>query len=81
MIEGIVGVMTSVVTMPVDKAYEKLRWYSETQGQNMPSWCTERFVAAAAEQMRRLQGQWKATPYGEAMEIVWPETGQGQETA
>jgi hypothetical protein len=77
LIEGIVGVMTGVVEMPADQAFAKLRWFSESQGQKQPDWCTERFVANVSELMRRLQGQWKATPYGEAMEIDWREAGPG----
>lgn len=72
--ERIVGVMSSVVTLPVDQAFAKLRWFSEAQRQEPPEWCTERFVAAVCERMRRLQGKWKATPYGESMEIDWEET-------
>ena len=75
-VEGIVGVMTNVVGMPVDQALAKLRWFSESQDQEPPEWCTEAFVAEVIERMRRLQGQWKATPYGESMEIDWLETEQ-----
>jgi hypothetical protein len=76
LVEGIVGVMSSVVHMPVDQAFAKLRWFSESQGQEPPEWCTESFVAEVSERMRRLQGQWKATSYGESMEIAWIETGR-----
>jgi hypothetical protein len=75
MAERIVGIMSSVMKMPVDQAFAKLCWFSESQGQELPEWCTERFVAEVSEHMRRLQGQWKAIPYGESMEIVWTETG------
>lgn len=72
-VEGIVGMMTSVVEMHADQALAKLRWYFETQQQPPPDWCTESFVAAVNECMRRLQGRWRATPYGKAMEILWEE--------
>jgi len=72
-VEATVGLMTGVVDLPDDQAFAKLRWYQETQGQEPPAWCTEAFVAEVRERMRRLQGQWKATPYGESMEIVWAE--------
>jgi hypothetical protein len=72
-VEGMVGMMSGVVAMPVDEAFAKLRWFSESQGQKLPDWCTERFVAEVSERMRRLQGQWKATPYGDSMEIIWVE--------
>ena len=76
LVEGIVGIMSGVMGMPVDQAFAKLRWFSESQGQKPPEWCTENFVAEVSECMRRLQGEWKATPYGETMEIEWIETGQ-----
>lgn len=72
-VEGEVGLMSGVVNLPEDQAFAKLRWYQETQGQEAPDWCTESFVAEVRERMRRLQGQWKATPYGESMEIPWVE--------
>ncbi len=71
LVEGIVGVMSSVVAMPVDQAFAKLRWFSESQGKEPPDWCSESFVATVSERMRRLLGQWKSTPYGESVEIVW----------
>jgi hypothetical protein len=72
-VEGAVGLMTGVVDLPEDQAFAKLRWYAESQGQELPAWCTEPFVAEVRELMRRLQGRWKATPYGESMEIAWVE--------
>jgi hypothetical protein len=76
-VEGVVGVMTSVVNMPVDEALAKLNWYRETQGQEPFDWCTREFVAQVLERMRRMLGQWKATPYGETMEIEWNEPDPG----
>jgi len=73
-VEGIVGAMSSIVAMPVDQGFAKLRWFSESQGQEPPEWCTESFVVNVSEHMRRLLGRWKATPYGESMRIAWSET-------
>lgn len=70
-VEAAVGMMSGIIDIPKDQALAKLRWYHETQGQAAPAWCTERFVIAVREHMRRLQGQWRATPYGESMEILW----------
>ncbi|MGD8339775.1 MAG: hypothetical protein PVH89_03280 [Gammaproteobacteria bacterium] len=72
-VEGIVGAMTGVARLPVDEGYEKLCWYCETQGQDLPDWVTQAFVAEVSELMRRLLGRWKATPFGESMEIAWAE--------
>ena len=71
MVEGAVGVMTNIVELPLDEAFAKLRWFSETQGQAPPAWCTEEFVAQVCERMRKLMGEWRATPFGQTMEIVW----------
>ena len=73
-VERIVGVMSSVVGMPADQAFARLAWFSETQGQKPPEWCTPTFVAEVCELMRQLQGRWRATPYGESMTITWAET-------
>jgi hypothetical protein len=72
-VEGIVGAMHGVAELPVDEALARLHWYSESQGQPPADWCTKRFVAAVSELIRRLQGQWKATPFGETMDIEWTE--------
>jgi len=34
-----------------------------------PRWFTPAFVAAVRERMRQLAGRWKATPFGETMEL------------
>jgi len=34
-----------------------------------PRWFTPVFVAAVRERMRQLNGRWKATPFGETMEL------------
>lgn len=70
-VEGIVGVMTTVVPLPVEQALSKLRWFSETQSQEIPDWCNEHFVGTVCERMRQLIGEWKATAFGETMEIAW----------
>lgn len=72
-VEGIVGVMSGVVEMPVDQALARLRWFSESQKQPLPEWCSERFVSKVCESMRQMLGQWKATAFGESMEIVWAD--------
>jgi hypothetical protein len=73
LVEGIVGVMTGVTAMPAADAFEKLSWYSETQGQPLAKWCTLEFVEDVLERMRQALGRWKATPFGNTMEIIWDE--------
>jgi hypothetical protein len=36
-----------------------------------PRWFTPAFVAAVRERMRQLEGRWKATPFGETMELAF----------
>jgi hypothetical protein len=36
-----------------------------------PRWLTAEFIDAVRERMRRLQGEWKATPFGGTMELVF----------
>jgi hypothetical protein len=45
------------------------------QGASPPSWFTVPFVARVNERVRRLQGHWKATPFGGSMELTWEEAG------
>ena len=73
--EGAAGMLTSVISIPADKAFAKLCWFHESQGQALPHWCTQRFISAACELMRQLKGQWRATRFGETMEIGWTEVG------
>lgn len=73
-VEAWVGMLSGVVGLPEEEAWAKLRWYLEAQEREPPEWCTESFVTGVRECLRRLQGQWKATPYGESMEITWDET-------
>jgi hypothetical protein len=37
-----------------------------------PRWLTPAFIAAVRERMRRLTGRWKATRFGETMELRFP---------
>ncbi len=40
-------------------------------GDAQPPWLTEAFVAGAAARYRSLMGQWRATPFGGTMEVVF----------
>jgi hypothetical protein len=46
--------------------------YLDLFDERAPRWFTQAFVAAVRERMRRLTGRWKATPFGEAMELAFP---------
>jgi hypothetical protein len=46
--------------------------YLELLDTRAPRWLTPAFVATVRERMRQLTGRWKATPFGEAMELEFP---------
>lgn len=47
----------------------------QSLGIALPSWLDDAFVLAVHERMRHLVGRWKATAYGGAMELTWPDPG------
>jgi hypothetical protein len=52
----------------IAQASEFLDIYDE----RAPRWFTPAFVAAVRERMRQLLGRWKATPFGQTLELRFP---------
>jgi hypothetical protein len=52
-------------------AHARITAMLAVQGEKPPAWFTLELVTRVHERMRRLVGQWKATPYGSAMELDW----------
>lgn len=50
---------------------ERFRAVRENTETRMPDWLTADLVARVADRYRRLQGQWRATPFGETMELAF----------
>jgi hypothetical protein len=72
-IEQVVGALHgSTKGIPAAALVAGIRRFAASLGVSMPDWLTEPFVVAVQERMRRLQGQWRATPFGGAMELPWP---------
>jgi hypothetical protein len=72
-IEQIVGALHgSTKEIPAGELVAGLRRFAASVGATMPDWLTEPFVVAVQERMRRLQGHWRATPFGGVMELPWP---------
>jgi hypothetical protein len=72
-IERLVGALTSSVKgRSAAQVVDGVRSFTSSQGATMPAWLTETFVIAVQERMRQLLGQWKATPRGSLMELMWP---------
>jgi hypothetical protein len=51
---------------------ERVSEYLELFEERAPRWLTPAFIDAVRERMRRLTGRWKATPFGETMELAFP---------
>jgi len=71
--EGAVGMLTGLISLSEDEAFARLCWVHECQQRTPPPWATKAFLSKLLERMRQLQGQWKATPFRESMEILWTE--------
>lgn len=73
LVERIVGALSTGLAKdgaPAEIA-ARLRAYEVALG-NEPPWLTAGLIAAVRERMRRLGGQWKATPFGGTLELPWP---------
>jgi hypothetical protein len=72
-IEQAVGVLSgSVKGVTAEALVAGFRDYAATADTSVPDWFTVEFVSAVKERMRRLLGRWKATRYGDSMELSWP---------
>jgi hypothetical protein len=56
--------------------------YLDIYEERAPRWFKPAFIAAVRERMRQLLGRWKATPFGETMELEFPSplAGEGVDT-
>jgi hypothetical protein len=74
LIERIVGALSSISKGPSpDALATALHAYADALGTRMPEWLTAEFIARVRERMRSLTGHWKATRFGETMELTWPD--------
>ena len=73
--ERIVGAMTGALkaeTLDPDAVVDELNEFLDLYEQRAPRWLTPAFVLAVRERMRRLEGAWRATPFGQTMQIDFP---------
>ncbi|MEZ6022166.1 MAG: hypothetical protein R3C16_01845 [Hyphomonadaceae bacterium] len=70
-IEGIVAPLQSALKGEVDAAafVARIRTLRESVGGEAPSWLNEALITRTLARVRQLQGQWRATPFGETMEL------------
>jgi hypothetical protein len=73
--EALVGALTGAFkSEPLDPAaaIDQFKDYIELFDWRVPPWLTEPFVLAVNDRMRQLEGRWRATPFGETMELSFP---------
>jgi len=72
--ERIVGALSAALKEDIASGafVERMREYSQDLGEPAPRWLTPALVDAVRERMRRLEGEWKAIPFGQTLELVFP---------
>jgi hypothetical protein len=73
-VEGVVGPLQGALKGEVDaEAFvTRLRATQQSIGSTAPPWLTPELIARVLERLRQLQGQWRATPFGETLELSFP---------
>jgi hypothetical protein len=72
-IEQVVGALSGIAKGGSASAiFAAVHDAATSAGVAFPQWLTLELTLAVQERMRRLLGQWKATPYGESMALLWP---------
>lgn len=70
-VEYVVGPLQGALKGEIDPdAFAaRLRDVQASMGFAMPAWLTGDMIRGALERLRQLQGRWKATPFGQTMEL------------
>ena len=62
--------MVRLARLPNERhAFGAVRQAFETAGEGSPDWLRVGMLERALERLRALRGQWRATSFGEAMEL------------
>jgi hypothetical protein len=73
--ERIVGALTGALqdeALDGEAFVARVTEYLDIYDERAPRWFTPAFVLAVRERMRQLMGRWKATPFGETLELGFP---------
>jgi hypothetical protein len=73
--ERVVGALTRALKagdLDADAFVEQARDDLDIYDEPAPRWFTPALVLAVRERMRQLEGRWRATPFGETMELRFP---------
>ena len=70
-IEKVVAMLQGALKGEVDAAQfvARARGAFVSVGETAPDWLNQALIERTLERLRRLRGQWSATPFGEAMEL------------
>lgn len=70
-IEAVVGPLQTLLKGEFDPTtfVDRFRAVRENTEARMPEWLTADLIARATDRYRRLQGHWRATPFGQTMEL------------
>jgi hypothetical protein len=73
-VELVVGALTGAFKTAQSDAEIAVgvRGYCTEIGHDAPEWVTPAFIAGVRARLRALEGRWRATPFGETMELGWP---------
>jgi hypothetical protein len=72
-VETLVGALHGATKgVPHAELIEGVQRYHEMLGATPPVALSEAFLAGVQERLRQLQGRWRATPFGSALELEWP---------
>lgn len=71
LIENVVGPIQGAIKGEIEpEAFaSRLRMVLQSLDFTPPDWLTADFVRRVLERLRQLQGQWRATPFGETLEL------------
>jgi hypothetical protein len=79
--ERVVGALTGALeddALDTADFVARVTEYLDFFEERAPRWFTPDFIAAVRERMRRLMGRWKATRFGETMELTFPSPLAGE---
>lgn len=69
---ALAGALKSGVDLDAEAFVEQVTEYLEAYDERAPRWLTPTLALAVRERMRRLEGEWNATPFGQAMGLEFP---------
>lgn len=73
--ERVVGALTGALSregLDADAFVNQITEFLSLYDEGAPRWLTRDFVLKVRECMRQLEARWKATPFGETMELAFP---------